>query len=291
MPYFPGRWIIPAVLLVVLLASCSPPHAEIVSVNSVLPSPAPASTLSHWTAVPGRELESVGVRGAALRGWTFLAGANIHQKIRILFFNGNSMEIDDSQRTYHALSVRGADVTVFDYRGYGFSTGSADVMDFRADALVLYDKLAASGPVVVYGFSLGTAMATYVASERPVAGLVLAGTIASAREEFPVFARAQGYSQSRIERIRPSPDAVLAFNELEMIARSHAPLLMLHGESDQLVPIQQGREVFAASPSQQKQFVSLADAGHNDTVESPVALNAVRSFLFSVQSSSLPARK
>lgn len=193
------------------------------------------------------------------------------------------MEIDDSQELYRDLSVRGADVTVFDYRGYGFSTGKADVMDFRRDALKLYDKFAESGPVVVFGFSLGTAIANYVASERHVAGLILAGTIASAQDEFPIFARALGYSQTRIARMTPSPDAVTAFDELGMIARSRAPLLMLHGEADQLVPIQQGREVFATSSTRDKQFIAVIGAGHNETVESPIALNAVRSFLFAVQ--------
>lgn len=198
------------------------------------------------------------------------------------------MNIDDSQPIYRELCVRGADVTVFDYRGYGFSSGKADVMDFRRDALAVYDKLAASGPVVVYGFSLGTAIATYVASQRRVEGLILAGTIASAAEEFPVFARAEGYSTSSIAKMTPSPEAVTAFDEVSMIAQSASPLLMLHGEADQLVPIQQGEEVFAASPSRQKQFVRLAGAGHNDTVDSPMALNAVRSLLSSLRPCSAP---
>lgn len=167
-------------------------------VNSVLPSRPPSAPMAHWTAMPTRETETIDVAGEILRGWTFRASAQTHQKLRILFFNGNAMDIDDSQSLYRGLCVRGADVTVFDYRGYGFSSGKPDVMNFRRDAVAQYDKLAASGPVVVYGFSIGTAIATYVASERRVAGLILAGTIASADEEFPVFARAAGYSASAI---------------------------------------------------------------------------------------------
>jgi pimeloyl-ACP methyl ester carboxylesterase len=271
------------VLLLGCLISCSRPGKQIVPVNSVLPSPPPSAPMSHWIATQTREPESMNTSGAVLLGWTFLASANTHQKARILFFNGNAMNIDDSQAIYRELCVRGADVTVFDYRGYGFSTGKADVINFREDALALYDRLASSGPVVVYGFSIGTALATYVASERRVAGLILAGAIANANEEFPVFARAQGYSKSSIAIMTPSPEAVTAFNEVAMISRNNAPLLMLHGEADQLVPIQQGREVFAASSSRQKQFVTVAGAGHNDTVESTVAMDAVRSFLFSIQ--------
>ena len=219
--------------------------------------------------------------GAILRGWTFLAQPQLNQRLRILFLNGNAMTIDDAQPFYRDLAVRGADVTVYDYRGYGFSTGKPDVMDFRRDSSTIYDQLASAGPVVVYGFSMGTAMATYVASQRKVTGLILAGTIASAEEEFPIFGRAQGFSAAKIANMVPSPDAIGAFGEKDLIQKSSAPLLMLHGESDQLVPIQQGREVFAASPSNSKTFKSLPSTTHNETVESPAALIAVRTFLSS----------
>jgi len=104
------------------------------------------------------------------------------------------MTIDDSQSLYRNLAVRGADITVFDYRGYGFSTGKADVKDFCPDAMDLYDKVVRDSPVVVFGFSMGTAIANCVSSRRKVAALILAGTIASAQEEFPVFAHASGFS-------------------------------------------------------------------------------------------------
>ncbi len=224
--------------------------------------------------------------GATLRGWTFRAVAQSPQKLRILFFNGNAMTVDDSQSLYPDLAVHGADVTVFDYRGYGFSTGRPDVMDFRRDGLLLYDRLAKDGPVVVFGFSMGTAVAAYVASERSVAGLILAGTIATAQEEFPVFGRAQGMGPKEIANMIPSPDAVAAFDEQGLIAKSEAPLLMLHGEADELVPIAEGREVFAASPVQMKTFVPIAGASHNETPDSPIALQSVRAFLGALESAS-----
>jgi pimeloyl-ACP methyl ester carboxylesterase len=269
-----------------LLAACSPASKQVMPVDAVLPTPAPSAPLADWTATPTRQTESLNVGSAILRGWTFTASPDAHSRLRILFFYGNAMTIDASQTIYRNLAVRGADVTVFDYRGYGFSSGKPSVMDFRGDSIAIYDKLAASGPVVVYGFSLGTAMATYVASQRHVAGLILAGTIATANEEFPIFARATGYGGSAIAQMTPSPDAVTAFDETEMISKSNSPLLMIHGEADQLVPIQQGREVFAASAAQQKQFVAVSAAGHNDTIESAAALAAVRPYL-----SSLPMGK
>jgi hypothetical protein len=261
-----------------VLTACSPTAKQILPANEILPVPAPSAPLAHWTASATRIPLTVEAPGATLRGWTFQPASP--QNLRILFFNGNAMTIDDSQSLYRDLAVRGADVTAFDYRGYGFSTGKPDVMAFRRDALILYDKLAASGPVIVYGFSMGSAMATYVASQRPVAGLILAGTIATAQEEFPIFAKAEGRSTRQIENLLPAQDAITAFDEKSMIAQSKASLLMLHGESDHLIPIQQAREVFAASPSLQKDFIAIPGAIHNETTNSPAALRAVQAFLF-----------
>jgi hypothetical protein len=267
---------------VAVLTCCHSGEKQVIPVDFILPSPPPVAPISHWTTNPLRQTESLEVNGATLRGWTFRSNSSTPQKLCILFFNGNAMNIDESQGIYRQIAVRGGDVTVFDYRGYGFSTGKAHVMDFRVDALAEYDKLAASGPVAVFGFSLGTAMASYVASQRHPAAVILAGTIASADEEFPVFARAAGLSASSIARSMPSTDAGNAFNEAGMMARSDAPLLMLHGEADQLVPIREGRYVFAASPSKRKTFVSVPGAGHNETLDSAVAMKSLREFLNAV---------
>ena len=275
-------------LILGFATSCAHIGPQMVPLNSILPNPAPSAALSHWTSTATRTSVSQTVAGAVLRGWRFSALPGSRQHLSMLFFNGNGMTVDDSQALYRQLSVQGADLTVFDYRGYGFSTGKPDVLAFRGDALTLYDKLAENGPVIVYGFSMGTAIAGWVASQRHVAGLILAGTIATAAEEFPVFARAQGLGVKEIASMVPAPEAVDALNGVGHIRQSEAPLLMLHGEDDRLVPIEQGREVFRASPSSQKQFVSLPGMGHNDTTEAPEALQAVRAFLSSL-SASAPA--
>jgi len=268
-----------AALIVLATASCRPKGPKVVPIDAILPDPVPAAPLAHWTAAPDRIPISVERSGATLRGWTFEVSPGARRPLTILFFNGNAMDIDDSQPIYRRISAQGANLTAFDYRGYGFSSGMPHVMGFREDAVAEYDRLTASGPVVVYGFSMGTAMACWVASQRRVAGLILAGTIASAHEEFPVFARAQGYSAEEIAKMVPSPEAIAALDDANLIRQSQAPLLMLHGEDDRLVPIQQGREVFDASPAVHKSFVSLPANGHNETVEASGALLAVRSFL------------
>jgi pimeloyl-ACP methyl ester carboxylesterase len=192
------------------------------------------------------------------------------------------MTVDRSDSLYRSVERTGAEVVVYGYRGIGFSSGTPDVMAFRDDSLRIYDAVAAANPrrkVVVFGFSLGTAMASSVASQRQLAGLILAGTIASARDEFPVYMRAAGVDPSITATLGPDADAVQAFDEVANVSRSKAPLLMLHGESNTLVPIAQGRKVFAASPSSEKQFVALTGIGHNGTAGAAESLRAVEMFL------------
>ncbi len=250
-----------------------------VTANAIIPQPVPSAPLSDWTSTRTRQTVTLEREGVTLRGWRFRApraGAPT-----LLFFNGNGMTIGESEPLYRRIAEAGAEVVVFDYRGYGFSGGVADVAAFRQDALAEYDWLVqqAGGPVAVYGFSLGTVMATSVAAQRPVKGLILAGTIASAAEEMPIYARAHGLPEEQIQAMHLDAGSVEAFDEVGRIAKSQAPLLMLHGEGDRLVPIAEGREVFAASPARQKRFVALPGMAHNQTAGAVESLRAVEEFL------------
>ena len=252
--------------------------------NLLIPQPPPSAPLADWTGSATRAINSIPLPGATLRGWEYTSSAP--NAPVILFFNGNGMTVDRSDSLYRSISALGGDLWVYDYRGIGFSSGSPDVMTFRQDALRIYDAVSAARPgrpIIVYGFSLGTAMASYVASQRKVSGIILAGTIASATEEFPVYTHAHGLSAEMAAVLIPAPDSIEAFNEVGNVARSTAPLLMLHGEADTLVPISQGREVFAASSSTQKKFVSLPGVAHNQTPGTAQSLGAVAEFLASFQ--------
>jgi len=272
-------------LLLVSTYALAQANPRMIPANFLIPQPPPSAPLADWTGTATRAINSFALPDATLRGWEY-PSPNPHAPV-ILFFNGNGMTVDRSDPLYREIAALGDDLWVYDYRGIGFSTGTADVMAFRQDALRIYDAVAASRParpVIVYGFSLGTAMATYVASQRSVAGLILAGTIATAAKELPVYTHARGVPSETAATLIPAPDSVEAFNEVANIARSTAPLLMLHGEADTLVPIAQGREVFAASPSTRKRFVSLPGVTHNQTAGIPQSISAVAAFLTSLQS-------
>ena len=137
---------------------------------------------------------------------------------------------------------------------------------------------------MVYGYSLGTAVAAHVAAERKVGGLVLAAAFASAQEELPVFAQRMGLPADEVRGLAPDDEAKMAFDEVAMgreagERNAGAPLLMLHGRDDTLVPMAQGRAVSQASPVKQKKFVELPGADHRETVFAEGAFRALGAFL------------
>ena len=82
---------------------------------------------------------------------------------------------------------------------------------------------------------------------------------------------------------RPSAEAREIFDEVGMVRRSTAPLLILHGTADQVVPVTQGREVMKASASVRKRMVEVPGAGHDAAVASPESIAALVAFLHSVR--------
>jgi len=296
---------------------------QVVGANEVIPVPAPTSDIGRWTDGPGRFRVELDADGAKLRGWDYKPGPAAVAEVEaskggrsgaghevalaggkglvsstvatgaaaekgvpvVVFFNGNLMTIERTDEFYRRLAGLGVEVVAYDYRGYGFSEGQPDVGSFRADALLIHDKVVreyAGRRVLVYGFSLGTAMAAYVASERRLDGVVLAAPFATAEEEMPVFARRMGFSAEAIRTLVPGADAKVAFDEVGMMRRSSAPLLVLSGSADMLVPMAQGRKVEAASAAKVKRFVELRGAQHHETMFVHAAWQAVGEFLRSL---------
>lgn len=277
----PCRRLLSAIVLLVTLSAAGQTAARLtIGPDQVLPPP-PKMPLEQWTDEDGRTRVSLQVaQGTMLRGYHYAApGASAPE---MLFINGLGLAIAKADSLYRTLAASGVSVTVYDARGGGFSDGPASAMAMQGDELAAFDairKAAGSRPVLVYGVSLGTAAAAYVASQRSVSALVLGMPIASADEELPVYARLLGFSDQEIAGTAPSDEARALLNERALVARSTAPLLVLGGTADRVVPIQQNREVFAASPSANKRFVEVPDANHAEVILTDIALNAFRSLL------------
>jgi len=179
----------------------------------------------------------------------------------VLFFHGNAGNV--SHRLEHALALTaaGLDVLLVDYRGYGRSTGRPSEEGLHRDARAARAALLAGGLVdparlVCMGESLGGAVALRLAVEAPPLACVLQSTFTSLRE----VAR-QHY---------PAPLSALAgdaYPNLERIALLRAPVLILHGDMDEIVPFAHAQALFEAAREPRRLRV-VPGAGHNDLVRS-----------------------
>lgn len=178
----------------------------------------------------------------------------------LLYFHGNGGSLRNRAGRARALSQGGRGMLLVSYRGYSGSTGSPTEAGLRLDARAALDHVerAAPGrPVVLYGESLGSGVAVELASERDVAGLILDAPFTSTADVAKLT-----YWYVPVELLMKDQ-----FRSIDRIGRVRAPLLVLHGERDRLIPIAQGERLHEAAASQPKRFVRLRDAGHETVLE------------------------
>lgn len=174
-----------------------------------------------------------------------------------LYCHGNTGNLTVSADDLPWLLEAGLSVLVFDYRGYGRSSGHPSVRGVVTDGLAaarLHDELRPPHlPSVLYGYSLGGAVAAQLIGRHPFDGLILQSTFTSltriARVAFP-----------------RAPMHLLAggtFNTLGAVSRLDVPLLLLHGTDDEAVPCAMAHELYGACPSGKR--IYAVDGGlHKD---------------------------
>jgi fermentation-respiration switch protein FrsA (DUF1100 family) len=202
------------------------------------------------------EVELRAEDGVRLHGW-FLPMKG--SRLTVLVCHGNAGNV--SHRLDRALLMQsrlGVDTLLFDYRGFGASEGRPDEEGTYRDARAAYRWLVARGigpeRVLLFGESLGSAVALQLALEVDARALVLESAFASV----PEMARA-------VYPFLPLwPFVRTRYDNLAKVGRLRMPLLVLHGERDEVVPFAQGRRVFDAAP-EPKRFFAIPGAGHNDT--------------------------
>jgi fermentation-respiration switch protein FrsA (DUF1100 family) len=178
----------------------------------------------------------------------------------VLFLHGNAGNASHRLPNAALMLRMGAHVLLLDYRGYGLSQGRPSEAGVFSDAragLAWLESEAGipASRIVVFGRSLGGAVAVDLAQDRELAGIVLESTFASAGD---VARRHFGPIGGLLAGSR--------FDSTRKITRLRAPLLALHGDRDDIVAIESGRTLFTAAP-EPKAFETIAGAGHNDTVE------------------------
>lgn len=173
----------------------------------------------------------------------------------ILFLHGNGGEIADRADRLAFYQSRGFGAAFLSWRGYGGSTGSPSETGLVIDAKTAYDHLRKQGippdRIVVVGESLGSGPAVQLAAANPVAGVVLEAPYSAAVD----IARL-AYPWLPVGLLMKDQ-----YRSRDHIAAVRAPILILHGEADRVIPQGFGRRLFDAARDP-KTFLSLGPVGH-----------------------------
>ncbi|MGW2664723.1 alpha/beta hydrolase [Nocardia tengchongensis] len=180
----------------------------------------------------------------------------------ILFAHGNGGNIGDRSPMLAMLAAAGFDVMVFDYRGYGRSTGRPGEGGTYRDVRVARDALLAqtgvdAGRMVYLGKSLGGGVMLELANALPPAALLLMSTFTSMRD-----------AATAVYPFLPKVFVPNAYPSLKRIKNLSCPVLIMHGDADELLPVRMGRELFAAAP-EPKELVIYPGGLHNDLIGFP----------------------
>lgn len=183
----------------------------------------------------------------------------------LLFTHGNGELIDYWPGEFRTPRAWGMGVLLVEYPGYGRSEGAASEASITDAVLAAYDWAARrpdldAGRVVAYGRSLGAGASLILARARPVSTVILESTFTSVH----AFARRMG-APAMLVRDR--------FDNLERVAGLAAPLLIVHGAHDRIVPVAHAHALHAAQPASE---LVLVPCGHNDC---PVPWPAIERFL------------
>jgi fermentation-respiration switch protein FrsA (DUF1100 family) len=217
--------------------------------------PDPERVAPSGFALPGVEERVLAAPdGARLVAWYGRASTG---KPTVLYFHGNAGNLASRSERVRKYVARGFGMLMLSYRGYGGSTGAPSESNNVADAKIAYDWLIADGvapeDIVLYGESLGSGVAVQVAAEKPVGGLVLDAPYTSivdvAAGAYPFFP-VRWFLFDRYETMTYLP-------------RVQVPLLIVHGEEDEVIPVAMGRAVYAAANAP-KEIVTFPNARHSD---------------------------
>jgi fermentation-respiration switch protein FrsA (DUF1100 family) len=245
----------------------------------------PAKSLEATPKDAGLSFEDLYIStsdGTRINGWYVpYPGA----KTTLLWFHGNAgnmgHRVDQLRDLHHELGVN---ILMIDYRGYGRSEGQVTEAGTYQDAQAAYDYLVKRVDldplgIVAYGQSLGSAVAVDLAMNRRLSGLILEAPFTSIRAmaafHYP-WLPFGGLLSTR-------------YDSLVKIGKVGVPLLILHGDKDEIVPYRQGEILYDAAPSP-KRFYTISGAGHNDVyiVGGKEYFHAMRDFTHSLETESGP---
>lgn len=234
----------------------------------------PSGNIVATPANAGLEYDDLRIEtsdGVDISAW-FVPAAD--RRGTLLFCHGNAGNIShriDSIKVFNSL---GLDVLIFDYRGYGTSSGSPSEEGTYLDALASYRYLTETlgipdSEIVLFGRSLGASVAARLASRNPAAGLILDSAFTSITD-----LGAELYPLIPIRHI-----SRFSYNTTEYLKDVKAPVMVIHSSDDEIIPFSHGERIYS-SISGKKKFLRLRGS-HNDGFvrSSPAYIKAVSGFL------------
>ena len=190
----------------------------------------------------------------------------------ILYFHGNAGSLRSWQTVAPIMLSTGYDLFLMDYRGFGKSRGRLSEKGLYADGQAAYEVLRERGygaeEIVILGRSIGTGIATEVARTRESRGLILETPFTS----LPDLA---GELMPWVPRFL----VAYRFENLKKAGELDVPVLVVHGDRDEVIPLRMGREVYEALDPGRREFVLLEGATHNDITGHPRYREGLRGFL------------
>ena len=195
--------------------------------------------------------------GTELHGWFF---AHDQPRFAILYCHGNGEDISSNAAYMDFLrSKLHASILVFDYRGYGKSTGSPYEAGLILDGLAAQRWLAEkmginTDEIVLMGRSLGGGVAIALAEQQGARALVLQNTFASM-----VDVAAGKYFWLPVRWLMRN-----RYPSIERIASYQGPLFQTHGTEDRVVPYSEGQKLYNAASGKPKQWIEHVGIGHNE---------------------------
>ncbi|HAU1151784.1 TPA: alpha/beta hydrolase [Legionella pneumophila] len=187
-----------------------------------------------------------------LKSWYIPAGKH---RPTILYLHGNAGHIGYRMPLAREFIDAGLGVFLLEYRGYGGNPGKPNEKGLYEDGEAAIEFLIQHGvpskSVILYGESIGTGVATQLATKYPVCAVIL-------QSPFTSLTRLAQYHYP-LNFLKPWDQ----YNSLARMKKIHAPLLVLHGKLDQIVPYQEGLNVFNEA-NEPKKMLSFDDKEHND---------------------------
>ncbi len=214
-------------------------------------------------------------KGIIIKAWLIHRKNNDKEGPYILFCHGNAGNISHRLPIAKTLSEKGFNVMLFDYRGYGESTGKPSEKGIYEDTLAVYNYMVNNkkihpSKINLIGISLGCNAALYLAQREKINTITIIAPITSAKEvarTIPLYYIFSFFLESNF------------LNNKIFVEKIKIPILIAHSKDDEIVPYDMGKKLFEICPSKNKKFITLSGGHNEDYFEDDKFTDTIKEFI------------